>query len=113
MEATATAATEAISGGPDAKRFQRESVGVRFGQNLRRHRLQEGLSQEQLGVRAGVHRTEIGLLEKGGRVPGIDVAIRLADAMAIPLEALTAGIHWTVPGPVEGSYTFTPRGREL
>ena len=63
-----------------------ESVGSRFGDNLRRIRLREGLSQERLATLASLHRTEIGLLEKGERVPRIDRLLQLAGAMAIPLK---------------------------
>lgn len=73
-------------------------VAERFGKNLRRVRNREDLSQEQLGRRASLHRTEIGLLEKGERVCRIDTLIRLAGAMAVPPGELLDGIHW-VPGP--------------
>lgn len=44
-------------------------VARRFGANLRRVRKQVDLSQEQLGFQSGLHRTEVGLLERGARVP--------------------------------------------
>jgi transcriptional regulator with XRE-family HTH domain len=44
-------------------------VARRFGENLRRVRRQADLSQEELGYRASLHRTEVGLLERGARVP--------------------------------------------
>ncbi len=74
------------------------ALAERFGENLRRIRKREDLSQEQLGKRASLHRTEIGLLEKGERVCRIDTLIRLAGAMAVPRGELLDGIHW-VPGP--------------
>lgn len=55
----------------------------RFGQNLRRCRRVANLSQEQLGLRAGLHRTEIGLLERGARVPRIDTLLKLAAALSV------------------------------
>lgn len=51
-------------------------VAGRLGENLHRVRRREGLSQERLAVRASLHRTEIGLLEKGERVCRIDTLIR-------------------------------------
>jgi transcriptional regulator with XRE-family HTH domain len=42
-------------------------VARRFGENLRRHREAADISQEELGVRCSLHRTEIGLLERGAR----------------------------------------------
>jgi len=99
------------NGGHSKKRRKSssEGVAVRFGENLLRLRRREGLSQEQLAVRASLHRTEIGMLEKGERIPRIDTLIRLAGAMAIPPEELLAGIYWTAGGPIGGSFTFTPR----
>ncbi|HEX4730521.1 MAG TPA: helix-turn-helix transcriptional regulator [Solirubrobacterales bacterium] len=83
------------------------AVAERFGENLRRVRKREDLSQEKLAKRASLHRTEIGLLEKGLRVCRIDTLIRLAGAMAIPPGELLDGIYW-VPGPeTEGSFSFS------
>lgn len=81
-------------------------VAERFSENLRRVRRREGLSQEQLAIRASLHRTAVGLLERGERVPRIDTLIRLAGAMAIPPAELVDGIDW-VPAPeVSGTFTF-------
>ncbi|MFP5389642.1 MAG: helix-turn-helix transcriptional regulator [Thermoleophilia bacterium] len=44
-------------------------VAERFGANLSRLREQSGVTQEELAFRASLHRTEIGLLERGGRLP--------------------------------------------
>jgi transcriptional regulator with XRE-family HTH domain len=73
-------------------------VAKRFGENLRRVRRREGLSQEQLAIRASLHRTEVGKLERAGRVCRIDTLIRLAGALAVPPGELLEGIDW-VPGP--------------
>ncbi len=80
----------------------------RFGDNLRRVRRREGLSQEQLAGRSCLHRTEIGKLENAERVPRIDTLVRLAGAMAVPPGELLDGIDW-VPGP-EPSGTFVLSG---
>ena len=82
------------------------AVAERFGENLRRIRRREGLSQEQLAVRASLHRTEIGKLENGERVARIDTLTRLAGSMAVPPGELLDGIDW-VPGPeTVGSFAF-------
>jgi transcriptional regulator with XRE-family HTH domain len=83
-----------------------ERVALRFGQNLRRCRRIAGLSQEELGERASLHRTEIGKLEKGERVARIDTLVQLAGAMAIPPEELIDGIHWTSGEAKYGTFTF-------
>jgi transcriptional regulator with XRE-family HTH domain len=82
------------------------AVAGRFGENLRRVRRREDLSQEELARRAGLHRTAIGLLEHGARVPRIDTLIRLADSMVVPPGELLDGISW-VPAPeVIGTFAF-------
>lgn len=82
------------------------AVAGRFGRNLRRVRRREDLSQEQLGRRVSLHRTEIGKLEGGERVCRIDTLIRLAGAMAVPPGELLEGIVW-VPGPEPvGAFSF-------
>jgi transcriptional regulator with XRE-family HTH domain len=81
-------------------------VAGRFGQNLRRVRRREGLSQVRLATGASLDRTEIGLLEHGGRTCRIDTLIRLAGAMAVPPGELLDGIAW-VPAPeIEGAFVF-------
>jgi transcriptional regulator with XRE-family HTH domain len=82
------------------------AVAERFGENLRRVRRREGLSQEGLTVRASLHRTEIGRLEVGQRACRIDTLIRLAGAMAVPPGELLDGIAW-VPAPEpRGAFAF-------
>lgn len=74
------------------------SVARQFGTNLRIARKRAGLSQEEVGSRASLHRTEIGLLERGARVPRIDTLIKLASCLGIRIDcALLDGITWT-PG---------------
>jgi transcriptional regulator with XRE-family HTH domain len=87
-------------------RISSAGVADRFGENLRRVRRREGLSQERLAVRASLHRTEIGLLENGERVPRIDTLIQLAGAMVVPPGELLDGIDW-MPAPESvGTFTF-------
>jgi len=40
---------------------------VRFGKKVRSERKREGLSQEELTYRAGVHRTYIGMIERAAK----------------------------------------------
>lgn len=75
------------------------SVAKRFGENLRRARKRTGLSQEETAVRATLHRTEIGLLERGERLPRIDTLVKLAGALDADPADLLDGIAWE-PGTV-------------
>lgn len=74
-----------------------DAIRRRVGENLRWHRRRAGLSQEEAGIRASLHRTEIGLLERGERMPRVDTAMKLAGAVGVPLSALVEGIEWS-PG---------------
>lgn len=82
------------------------AVARRFGANLRQLRRQAELSQEEVGARASLHRTEIGLLERGARVPRIDTLVKLAVALGVRIDcALLEGIEW-MPGKTEaGAFT--------
>lgn len=77
-----------------------------FGENLARCRKRADLSQEELGVLASLHRTEISLLERGGRLPRIDTVIKLASALKIPLEELIEGIDWSPGSTNIGSFSI-------
>lgn len=90
------------------RKIRSELVAVRFGQNLARARRREGLSQEALGVRASLHRTEIGLLEHGRRVARIDTLIQIAGAMSIDPTELLEGIYWTGGEPARGTFSVSP-----
>lgn len=83
-------------------------VAANFGKNLRYCRERANLSQEDLAYTAGLHRTEIGLLERGARVPRIDTLVKLAGGLSIPPEELLDGIDWQ-PGSVQrGGFSVTP-----
>ncbi|MGD0991740.1 MAG: helix-turn-helix transcriptional regulator [Gemmatimonadales bacterium] len=66
----------------------RESVSAVFARVLRREREAQRLSQEALAHRAGVHRTYVGLIERGLRKPTIEVGYALARALGTTLSEL-------------------------
>lgn len=51
-----------------------------------------GLSQEALSERAGLHRTYVGLLERGKRMPSILVAKQLAESLGTTMSELLAEV---------------------
>lgn len=73
-------------------------VAVSFGKNLRACRSSAAISQAELGERASLHRTEVGLLERGARVPRIDTLIKLASALSTQPGELLKGIDWQSEG---------------
>ncbi|HVY78470.1 MAG TPA: helix-turn-helix transcriptional regulator [Solirubrobacterales bacterium] len=71
------------------------NIAKLFGENLARLREAAGLSQEETGIRADLHRTEISQLERGLRVARIDTLVKLAGALGVEPSELLAGITWT------------------
>lgn len=90
---------------------QSDGIGHLLGANLRRLRKGAGLSQEELGFRAGLHRTAVSQLERGERVPRADTVIRLSGALRRPPGDLLAGIAWEPIAYTAGGYQF-PRKAE-
>lgn len=80
-------------------------IAARFGDNLIRVRKEAGLSQDELSVRASVHRTEISQLERGLRVARIDTLIKLAASLEAAPAELLKGISWTPGGTIYGRFS--------
>lgn len=83
------------------------TLADRFGRNLVRCRKRAGLSQEELGFRASLHRTEIGMLERGIRLARVDTLVKLAGALEIPPGDLLDGMDWTPGGPRIGTFRLS------
>ncbi|MEI7621888.1 MAG: helix-turn-helix transcriptional regulator [Candidatus Moraniibacteriota bacterium] len=54
-----------------------------FGSRLRELRKKAGFSQEELGFKAGLHRTYIGSIERGEQNISVDNINKLAKALKI------------------------------
>ncbi|HET8955102.1 MAG TPA: helix-turn-helix transcriptional regulator [Solirubrobacterales bacterium] len=74
-----------------------EAAAKRLGRNLFMARRRAGFSQEELGALACLHRTEIGFIERGRRLPRVDTLVKLASSLAVPVGELVAGIEWIAP----------------
>jgi transcriptional regulator with XRE-family HTH domain len=74
-------------------------VAAQFGDNLARCRKLADVSQDELSVRASVHRTEISQLERGLRIPRIDTLAKLSGSLEVEPSELLEGIDWS-PGDV-------------
>jgi len=64
---------------------------------LTEERMRQGLTQEELAVRAGIDRSHVGLLEKGSRHPSLEVALSIAWALDMPLGSLLAEVGGSTP----------------
>ena len=54
-----------------------------FATNLRRLRTEKGYSQEALAHEAGVNRTYMSKLEKGGSFVGLELMVKLAKVLEV------------------------------
>ena len=61
---------------------------VRFGKRLREVRTGKGISQEKLAELAGLHRTYVSSVERGGRNISLVNIESLARALGVPMTAL-------------------------
>jgi len=59
-----------------------------FSNNVRKYRIKQNLSQEELAEKAGVHRTYIGSVERGERNITINVMEKICVALEIPITDL-------------------------
>jgi transcriptional regulator with XRE-family HTH domain len=64
------------------------SLGEIVARNIRRLRLERGLSQEALAVDAGIDRTYVSRLERGLENPTVSVLEKLARALSSNIEEL-------------------------
>lgn len=71
-----------------------EFLRQRLGKNLSSARNAVGISQEELAERASLHRTIVGELERGARVPQLDTFLKLAAGLGSSPQELLAGIEW-------------------
>jgi transcriptional regulator with XRE-family HTH domain len=92
-------------------RLRDREIAERFGRNLRKARRRAGLSREELGRLTSLHRTHIGYMEAGKRLPSVDSLIKLTFALSVEVDELISGIEWVVPTPTRpGSFAVEPRG---
>ena len=63
-------------------------IRQRLGRNLRRLRLEKGLSQEAFAHEAGIHRTYVSDIERGARNPTILIVEKLANRLGATVSEL-------------------------
>ncbi len=65
---------------------------IKLGQNIRTHRLKNGISQEDLAFKINSARNFIGCIERAEKAPTIITLHRIARALNIKLSELVNGI---------------------
>ena len=61
---------------------------IMIGENIKRARLKQGVSQEKLAVRLHVVRQTVSKWEKGRSVPDAEMLIQIADFLDVPVNQL-------------------------
>jgi len=64
----------------------------KFGKKVREERKKLGLSQETLAEKAGVHRTYIGMIERGEKNITIANIHKISKALKVKISKLTEGL---------------------
>ena len=77
-------------------------VGDAFKHNLRRIRELRGMTQAEMGSRAGIASASISHFETGQRTPALDTLVKLADALSVTVDALLGR------SPVEAAAQLDP-----
>jgi transcriptional regulator with XRE-family HTH domain len=62
---------------------KKQQILVRFGKNVRSERIKRGISQEQLGELAHVHRTYIGMIERAEKNITLGNIEKIAKALGV------------------------------
>lgn len=64
----------------------------KFGEKVRGERLKKGLSQEDLAEKAGVHRTYIGMIERGEKNITLMNIKKVANALELKIDQLLSDL---------------------
>ncbi len=62
-----------------------KTILEKFGDKVRKERLAQGLSQEELAAKASVHRTYIGMIERAEKNITLENIAKIANALNISI----------------------------
>ena len=72
--------------------MRKKELLIKFGKNMREERLKRGLSQEALADIAGVHRTYIGMIERGEKNITLANIKKIAKALNVEISDLVENL---------------------
>ena len=70
-----------------------KSLEIIFGRKLGYFRRRLGISQEELGFRAGLHRTYISQIERGLKSPTLTIVFKLSKTLGLTPSRLLAAVE--------------------
>lgn len=94
------------------RRKRDQAFAETFGANLSRVRRAAGISQEELGFRADVHRTAVSALERGTEIAGSDTLFKLCMALMVAPSEMFEGLRWEPPEFTAGQVLLLDDGHE-
>ena len=68
--------------------MQKSPILELLGQNVRKLRVERGLSQEELADKAGLHRTYIGMIERAEKNITLCNMEKIANALSVSIDNL-------------------------
>ena len=69
-------------------RIMNKNILIKFGDRVKEERLKRGLSQEDLAVKASVHRTYIGMIERAEKNITLLNIAKIANALELGINEL-------------------------
>jgi DNA-binding XRE family transcriptional regulator len=69
-----------------------QRISGTLGANIRKRRLAQGLTQEELSGQADIHYTFLGHIERGNRLPSLLCLYRIAAALRVNLSEILRGV---------------------
>lgn len=70
----------------------KKEILLKFGEKVRQERLKRGLSQEGLAIKTGVHRTYIGMIERGEKNITLINIKKIAKALDLAIDKLLSNL---------------------
>ena len=86
--------------------MNKEEIAIVIGENIKRYRLQNGWTQQELGTKIGISKNAIGNYEKGFRSPKKDTMFDLANAFNISIDDLFPPIQKDSSSPTSSIQTI-------
>jgi transcriptional regulator with XRE-family HTH domain len=66
----------------------KRTITLKFGTTVRSFRVKQNLSQEKLAEKADLHRTYIGMIERGEKNITLENIEKIAKALGVPMAEL-------------------------
>jgi len=76
----------------DEPRQSMHEILLTLGNRMRKLREQKGISQESFADNCGLHRTAVGLIERGKSIPRLDSLLVISEHLGVAVSELVEGL---------------------